>query len=231
MMENKEIIELAYENDAIYVACGEGDYGSTEHDDIIKFAYAFLAKIDEERAAIRPPVAAGSVDIEEILRGIDQDEVESDDGLWETSFGADFGRKKKAEIIAWGAQQRIEGKREGADTVAMAEQMKLFRSSHDEACIELKERAEKAEANEIRLQQLVIEAQDRAEKAEARVKDLEREKSAPTCDCHACQPITMENNRMILCATCGNKRCPHANDHRNACTGSNELGQAGSAYA
>jgi len=35
---------------------------------------------------------------------------------------------------------------------------------------------------------------------------------------------------MILCATCGNKRCPHANDHRNACTGSNEPGQEGSAY-
>ncbi|MBW6637227.1 hypothetical protein KXT41_25380 [Salmonella enterica subsp. enterica serovar Weltevreden] len=29
---------------------------------------------------------------------------------------------------------------------------------------------------------------------------------------------------------CGNKRCPHANDHRNACTGSNEPGQEGSAY-
>ncbi|MFS8319194.1 hypothetical protein RPF54_24860, partial [Enterobacter hormaechei subsp. xiangfangensis] len=28
----------------------------------------------------------------------------------------------------------------------------------------------------------------------------------------------------------GNKRCPHANDHRNACTGSNEPGQEGSAY-
>ena len=36
--------------------------------------------------------------------------------------------------------------------------------------------------------------------------------------------------RMIVCPTCGNKRCPHANDHRNACTGSNEPGQPGSAY-
>lgn len=34
--------------------------------------------------------------------------------------------------------------------------------------------------------------------------------------------------RMFLCGTCGNKRCPHATDHRNACTGSNEPGQAGS---
>ena len=30
---------------------------------------------------------------------------------------------------------------------------------------------------------------------------------------------------------CGNKRCPHASDHRFACTGSNEPGQAGSIYA
>lgn len=35
---------------------------------------------------------------------------------------------------------------------------------------------------------------------------------------------------MFLCETCGNKRCPHAHDHRNACTGSNEPGQAGSGY-
>ena len=30
---------------------------------------------------------------------------------------------------------------------------------------------------------------------------------------------------------CGNKRCPHATDHRHACTGSNEPGQPGSVYA
>lgn len=34
----------------------------------------------------------------------------------------------------------------------------------------------------------------------------------------------------IVCSTCGNKRCPHATDHRHACTGSNEPGQAGSCY-
>ena len=39
-----------------------------------------------------------------------------------------------------------------------------------------------------------------------------------------------ELTRMIVCATCGNKRCPHATDHRDACTGSNEPGQKGSAY-
>ena len=43
--------------------------------------------------------------------------------------------------------------------------------------------------------------------------------------------IPAEAQRMVLCQTCGNKRCPHATDHRNACTGSNEPGQPGSAYA
>lgn len=36
--------------------------------------------------------------------------------------------------------------------------------------------------------------------------------------------------RMFLCETCGNKRCPHAADHRHVCTDSNEPGQAGSLY-
>ncbi|QDK02603.1 hypothetical protein PP304_gp055 [Gordonia phage Phendrix] len=35
---------------------------------------------------------------------------------------------------------------------------------------------------------------------------------------------------MILCPTCGNKRCPHATNHELECTGSNESGQKGSAY-
>lgn len=35
---------------------------------------------------------------------------------------------------------------------------------------------------------------------------------------------------MFLCATCGNKRCPHAADHRLACTHSNAPGQKGSLY-
>lgn len=42
--------------------------------------------------------------------------------------------------------------------------------------------------------------------------------------------IPLTSCRMILCPVCGNKRCPHANDHRNDCTHSNEQGQAGSAY-
>ena len=53
------------------------------------------------------------------------------------------------------------------------------------------------------------------------------------CWCLTCRPITFsdpESNRMALCPDCGNKRCPKANDHRNACTGSNDVGQPGSAY-
>lgn len=37
--------------------------------------------------------------------------------------------------------------------------------------------------------------------------------------------------RMIVCPTCGNKRCPHATDHNLECTGSNDPGQSGSRYA
>ena len=51
------------------------------------------------------------------------------------------------------------------------------------------------------------------------------------CWCEACRPITIDDMRMVLCPTCGNKRCPKANDHRNECTGSNEPGQPGSAYS
>jgi hypothetical protein len=40
----------------------------------------------------------------------------------------------------------------------------------------------------------------------------------------------VEASRMILCVICGNKRCPHATNHRNACTNSNEPGQPGSNY-
>lgn len=60
------------------------------------------------------------------------------------------------------------------------------------------------------------------------------------CECRQCireadkgLPFfeSREACRMILCVKCGNKRCPHANDHRNECTGSNDPGQPGSAYA
>lgn len=58
------------------------------------------------------------------------------------------------------------------------------------------------------------------------------------CTCYRC---IVENNikmyglplymtRIIYCPKCGNKRCPHATDHVNPCTNSNELGQRGSRY-
>lgn len=68
------------------------------------------------------------------------------------------------------------------------------------------------------------------------------------CHCHRChearvakleEPITPENRAdwialasvgMIVCGTCGNKRCPKASDHDLACTDSNEPGQPGSIY-
>ncbi|WP_444655004.1 hypothetical protein [Citrobacter portucalensis] len=52
----------------------------------------------------------------------------------------------------------------------------------------------------------------------------------PDCWCRICRPVTMSDMRFVVCPECGNKRCPHANDHRNACTGSNEPGQIGGAY-
>lgn len=51
------------------------------------------------------------------------------------------------------------------------------------------------------------------------------------CGCHRCIEERGEIAlHMVTCRECGNKRCPHANDHRNACTKSNESGQPGSAY-
>ena len=47
---------------------------------------------------------------------------------------------------------------------------------------------------------------------------------------HADQMAHLQQT-LILCPTCGNKRCPHATDHLNDCTGSNEPGQPGSVYA
>jgi len=57
-------------------------------------------------------------------------------------------------------------------------------------------------------------------------------------NCHFClQGVRNEYgfpvvaSRMIVCSTCGNKRCPHATDHRLQCTSSNDLEQAGSVYS
>ncbi|WP_312954290.1 hypothetical protein [Atlantibacter hermannii] len=58
----------------------------------------------------------------------------------------------------------------------------------------------------------------------------ENAETSTKCWCHTCRPVTMTDMRFVVCPECGNKRCPHANDHRNPCTGSNEPGQEGSAY-
>lgn len=51
------------------------------------------------------------------------------------------------------------------------------------------------------------------------------------CHCHRCNDARREQYPyMVLCPTCGNKRCPRASDHRLDCTGSNAPGQAGSIY-
>lgn len=55
----------------------------------------------------------------------------------------------------------------------------------------------------------------------------------PQCWCLTCSPMRIDEPssiRMALCPTCGNKRCPKANDHRNRCSNSNVPGQKGSAY-
>lgn len=54
--------------------------------------------------------------------------------------------------------------------------------------------------------------------------------AVPDCWCRTCRPVVLNDMRFVVCPDCGNKRCPRANDHRNACTGSNEPGQEGSAY-
>jgi predicted RNA-binding Zn-ribbon protein involved in translation (DUF1610 family) len=49
------------------------------------------------------------------------------------------------------------------------------------------------------------------------------------CWCYECSKDILRS-RMFLCPNCGNKRCPRATDHREACSGSNDSGQAGSIY-
>lgn len=49
------------------------------------------------------------------------------------------------------------------------------------------------------------------------------------CGCHKCiQERDEVAIHMVVCPTCGNKRCPKASNHELACTNSNEPGQTGS---
>lgn len=59
------------------------------------------------------------------------------------------------------------------------------------------------------------------------------------CPCYRCMvdrqeihdgEVWMGYQFMVVCETCGNKRCPHATYHGEACTGSNDAGQKGSRY-
>jgi hypothetical protein len=51
------------------------------------------------------------------------------------------------------------------------------------------------------------------------------------CPCISClEASNLSTMHFITCPKCGNKRCPHANNHLNPCTNSNEPGQKGSAY-
>ena len=59
----------------------------------------------------------------------------------------------------------------------------------------------------------------------------------PCCRCICCLrerdnpgELPAEMTFMVVCETCGNKRCPHATDHRLACTHSNDPGQVGSVF-
>lgn len=56
-------------------------------------------------------------------------------------------------------------------------------------------------------------------------------RKGPTC-CQRCDNEQQpgKSRRFMPCSICGNKRCPHATDHRLACTDSNTSGQPGSSY-
>jgi len=68
-----------------------------------------------------------------------------------------------------------------------------------------------------------------------RCKEWVAPKEGEPCSCYECgrYPLKVNQNPRSWgsCPTCGNKRCPRATDHRNECSGSNEVGQEGSRYA
>lgn len=52
----------------------------------------------------------------------------------------------------------------------------------------------------------------------------------PDCWCTTCRPLTLDDQRFVVCPECGNKRCPRAHNHDLACTNSNAVGQPGSSW-
>lgn len=62
------------------------------------------------------------------------------------------------------------------------------------------------------------------------IRALGADASPKPCGCYDCASQHDRMTTMIVCATCGHKRCPKAMHHKNDCTGSNEPGQSGSRY-
>lgn len=63
----------------------------TETDKVI-IADWWIAKLDAYQSSLLEK-------IKETLKGIDKDEIEDENGWWETSVGAEFGKKKLLEIL------------------------------------------------------------------------------------------------------------------------------------
>jgi hypothetical protein len=64
-------------------------------------------------------------------------------------------------------------------------------------------------------------------------KTLSEQQLSVECWCHRCckeQTGYQHMFQMVLCPTCGNKRCPRATTCKLECTGSNSPGQEGSIY-
>lgn len=72
--------------------------------------------------------------------------------------------------------------------------------------------------------------QDWADEFSRDLRSIAAQAPAAECWCETCRPRTLSDMRFIVCPDCGNKRCPKATDHRNACTNSNEVGQKGSSW-
>jgi Zn finger protein HypA/HybF involved in hydrogenase expression len=64
-------------------------------------------------------------------------------------------------------------------------------------------------------------------------KTLSEQQLSVECWCHRCceeQTGYQHMFQMVLCPTCGNKRCPRATSCKLECTASNEPNQEGSIY-
>lgn len=66
-----------------------------------------LPTYEELYAIVSAPIL---LDIESILEGIDEEEGCSEKGWWETSFGAEFGARVKADVLAIAGRHIYKGK-------------------------------------------------------------------------------------------------------------------------